>query len=70
MRGNLLSSNPVTIPITIKDVVTGDVKSFPSIVAGVSYLVSINVKVNRFTVDKRVKDGKPYQGYIFSAVES
>lgn len=70
MRGNLLSSNPVTIPITLKDVVTGDVKSFPSIVAGVSYLVSINVKVNRFTVAKRVKDGKLYQGYIFSAVES
>ncbi len=68
MRGNLRSSNPVTIPITIKDVVTGEVKSFPSIVAGVSYLVSINIKVNRFTAAKRVRDGKPYHGYIFSAV--
>lgn len=66
MRGNLLSSNPVSVPITIKEVITGNIKSFPSIVAGVSYLVSINVKVNRLTVAKRVKDGKPYQGYIFS----
>lgn len=69
-RGNLLSSNPVTVPITIKEMDTGDIKSFPNIVAGVSYLVSRNIKVNRITVAKRMKDGKPYQGYTFSAVKS
>jgi len=53
-------------PITIKNVITGDTLDFPNILAVVSYLESINNKVNRNTITKYLNTEKPIKGYLFN----
>jgi hypothetical protein len=55
--------------ITIKEVITGDTKNFPNILAVVSYLESKNNKVNRNTIAKYMNTGKPFKGYLFNKTE-
>ena len=56
-------------PITIKEVITGDINDFPNILAVVSYLESKNNKVNRNTIAKYMNTGKPFKGYLFNETE-
>ncbi len=58
-----------SIPITIKEVITGDIQDFPNILAVVSYLESKNNKVNRNTIAKYMNSGKPFKGYLFNKTE-
>ena len=51
--------------ITIKQVTTGDTKDFPNILAVVSYLESINNKVDRNTIAKYLNTEVPFKGYLF-----
>ena len=56
-------------PITIKEVITGDIKDFPYILAVVSYIESKNNKVNINTIAKYMNTGKPFKGYLFNKTE-
>jgi len=51
--------------IIIKEVETGNIQEFSSILAVVSYLESINIKANRNSITKYLNTGKPYKNYIF-----
>jgi hypothetical protein len=55
--------------ITIKEVITGDTKDFPNILAVVAYLDSINNKVNRNTIAKYLNTGVAFKGYLFNETQ-
>ena len=55
--------------ITIKEVTTGDTKDFSNILAVVSYLESVNNKVNRNTMAKYLDTGVPFKGYLFYEIK-
>ena len=53
------------MPITIKDVITGETREFSSIMATVKYLESINIKTDRNLISKHLDTGKVYKGYVY-----
>lgn len=55
----------VSLPITIKDVITGETREFSSIMATVKYLESINIKTDRNLISKHLDTGKVYKGYVY-----
>jgi predicted DNA-binding protein YlxM (UPF0122 family) len=56
----------VSLPITIKDVKTGEYSKFSSILAVVKYLKSINIKSDRNLISKYLDTGKAYKGFFFN----
>ena len=55
----------VSLPITIKDLKTGESREFSSIIESVRYLKSINIKTDRNLITKYLDTGKSYKGYYF-----
>lgn len=55
-----------SLPVVFTEKVTGKSHKFSSIKEAVVYLENKNILVNRNTISKYLKAGKPYKGYILS----
>lgn len=54
--------------IIIKNIITGETHNFSNILGVVSYLESINNKINRNTIAKYLNTGESFKGYLFNEI--
>lgn len=59
-------SAKISLPVFLKEIVSGKILEFSSIKATVLYLKSKNILADRHKISKGLKTGEPYTGYIFS----